>query len=186
MADEQPQMKPADWTTPHAKQWESWLAPYRGKAGVRGLEIGVCSGLTSEWLCRNILTGAGSGLDCVDHWRQYEAEEAAFDARTAGLPVRKFKGYSDAILPRIKADGNRYSLIYVDGSHHAETVLFDLVLGWSMLCRGGVLFADDYTLTRRVLRLPPRVAIDAFLACVADSMAGYEISRCGQVAVWKR
>lgn len=181
------QMKPVDWTTSHAKQWESWLQDYRGKPGVKALEIGVCAGLTSEWLCRNILTGAGSQLDCVDHWNQYAAEEAVFDERTAGLPVRKHKGYSDAVLPRLKADGNRYSIIYVDGSHHAETVLFDLVLSWSMLCRGGVVFADDYTLTRRVLRLPPRVAIDGWLACIFDSMMGYEFSpNSQQVAVWKR
>jgi len=181
-----PQLIPSDWTSRHAPTWKRWLADFVGRDGVRALEIGVCAGLTSEWLCRNVLTGKNCSLDCVDHWQQYEAEEAQFDERVKGYPVRKLKGNSDAILPRLKIEGNRYSVIYVDGGHHGENVLYDLVLGWSMVCKGGILFADDYAMTARHLRIPPKTAIDGWLACIADSMQGYELSPCGQAAAWKR
>jgi len=180
------QLKSQDWTSGHVPTWKRWLAKFVGRDGIRALEIGVCAGLTSEWICRNVLTGKKCSLDCIDHWKQYAAEEVQFDTRTNGLPVRKLKGYSDLILPRLKVDGNRYSIIYVDGCHHGENTLYDLVLGWSMLCKGGILFADDYAMTARHLRIPPKPAIDGWLTCIADSMQGYEISRTGQVAAWKR
>lgn len=181
------QLKSGDWTTAHVPTWQRWLSDYAGRDGILALEVGVCAGQTSEWLCQHVLTAKGCTLDCVDHWRQYIDGEKAFDARAERLPqIRKFKGYSDAILPQLKTEGNRYSVIYVDGCHHAEAVLFDLVLSWSMLCKGGILFADDYELSRRNIRLPPRLAIDGWLACIGDSMTGYEISKCGQVAAWKR
>lgn len=174
-----------DWTTPHIPTWNRWLADRKGRGGVKALEIGVCAGGSSEWLLKNILTGEGSSLDCIDHWNEYVDEEAIFDARVAGLPCRKCKGYSEHVLPRLKVEGCRYSVIYVDGSHHAEHVLYDLCLCWSMLCLGGILIADDYTLTGRAMRLPPKPAIDGWLSCIGDSMQGYEISG-GQIAVWKR
>ena len=180
-----PAVPSGDWTTPHIPTWKRWLADRIGREGVHALEVGVCAGNTSEWLCRNVLTGKDSTLDCVDHWEQYVEEESVFDVRMKDMPARKCKGYSEHVLPRLKTEGCRYSVIYVDGSHHAENVLFDLVMCWSMLCRGGILFADDYVLTGRHLRLPPKLAIDGWLACIADNMQGYEISRCGQVAAWK-
>jgi len=54
-----------------------------------------------------------------------------------------------------------------------------------MLCKGGILIADDYRLTGRNLRLPPQVAIDGWLPTVMDSATGFE-KTANQVAVWKR
>lgn len=175
-----------DWTTPHLPSWRSWYGPFTGKPNARGLEIGCAAGLTSEWLCRNILTGEGAGLDCVDAWRNNALDEAAFDERIRRLPIEKIKEQSIDALPRLRVEGRRYDFVYVDGSHHGENVLFDLVLGWSMLTPGGVIVADDYHWTNRRCRIPVRVAVDGWLACVFDSMRGYEHSRSDQIAVWRR
>lgn len=179
-------LTPKDWTTRHVATWCKWLRPLVGRCNVRALEIGCCAGQSSEWFCREILTGPGASLDCIDAWLRYPTAEAEFDARTVGFPIAKHKGTSTMVLAELLAAGARYDLIYVDGSHHAEQLLYDLSVSWAMLRRGGILIADDYRHTSRRLRLPPRVAIDAWLACVVDSLAGYEISRHGQMATWKR
>lgn len=174
-----------DWTTRYVKSWGYWYAYLAGKPGIHGLEIGSAVGRTSEWLARNVLTGDGARLDCVDPWAKIPTDEEQFDLRTIGLPIRKLKGRSDELLPKLKSGGAEYHLVYVDGSHYAQVVLFDLVLAWSMLVPGGILVADDYRHTSRKYRWPPGVAVDAWMACSMDSIAGYEISKLGQMAVWK-
>lgn len=178
-----------DWTTKYERDWHRWLDYLKGKPGIRALEVGCHEGRSACWFCENILTGADCRLDCVDLWASqlagYVGAEGRFDSNVAGLAVRKLKGDSVGELAKLLTAGNRYVFAYVDGCHHAEVALGDLALAWKMLCKGGLLIADDYRLTGRGLRLPPRVAIDGWLPTVMDSMDGFE-QTANQVAVWKR
>lgn len=173
-----------DWTSPHTKNWEDWLKPCVGKDNIIALEVGCHEGRSSRWFCEHILTGKGCRLDCIDAWASYQGAEERFDSNTAGLPIRKIKECSEVGLSKMRLEGNRYSFAYVDGCHIAEKALFDLAFAWTMVCRTGVLIADDYDLFYRRLRYPPRLAIDAWLSCVHESRDGYEF-RGGQLAVWK-
>jgi Methyltransferase domain len=66
------------------------------------------------------------------------------------------------------AAGERFDLVFVDGSHHGLDVLVDAALSWQLLRDGGFLVFDDYVwreLGEDAL-LRPGVAIDAFLTLV--------------------
>jgi len=175
-----------DWTTPYTATWAEWLKDWAGKPNLKALEVGCHEGRSSRWFCEHVLTGANCRLDCVDSWsvKKYAGAEDRFDRNTTGLPIRKIKEPSQTALPRLILDGNRYVFVYVDGSHIAEHCLFDLIVAWQMVCHTGVLIADDYGLTSRTLRYPPKLAIDGLLACLNESRAGH-IIRGNQVAVWK-
>lgn len=173
-----------DFTTRHVKTWEKWLKEWVGKPNLRMLEIGAALGGSSQWFLRNVLTGQGCQYDVVDHWKYQEEIHKQFRKNVPEANV--FLGRSQDVLPRLCSDGFRYDVIYVDGCHQSEVVILDLVLSWQMLKSGGILIADDYGYSRRGNNAPPRVAIEGFLPCVRDSMNGYQISKTGQVAIWKK
>jgi len=90
------------------------------------------------------------------------------------------------VLPRLATDGERFDLIYLDGSHFGLDVLVDAAVSWQLLENGGFLVFDDYLWAELgddpLLR--PRPAIDAFLAFVEGK---YELLFAHeQVAVRKR
>jgi hypothetical protein len=100
--------------------------------------------------------------------------------------VRKLVGPSSVMLPRLDADGERFDLIYLDGSHFGLDVLVDAAVSWQLLENDGFLVFDDYLWAELgddpLLR--PRPAIDAFLAFVEGK---YELLFAHeQVAVRKR
>jgi len=65
-----------------------------------------------------------------------------------------------------------YDVIYVDGSHRAEDVLFDAVAYFSLLKKGGLMVFDDYEWQEIGMHGldTPRPAIDSFLAIYANSI----------------
>lgn len=72
--------------------------------------------------------------------------EKRFDANTNAFQpyISKLKGYSKDLLPGLQASGQLYDLIYVDGSHEYENVLFDAHGVWPLLKAGGIIIFDDY------------------------------------------
>lgn len=173
-----------DWTTRYVKTWTRWLQEFAGKPNIKALEVGCHEGRSSLWFCENILTGDRCRLDCVDAWVMRPETEPRFDQNTAGLPINKIKSLSVVALPKLLLENRRYSFAYVDGNHNSEFVLFDLIVAWQMIRSGGILIADDYTLTTSKLKYPPKLAIESLIACLHDSRAGHEIVG-NQVAFWK-
>ena len=55
-----------DWFSQHIPIWTRLLHEFKGKAGLRVLEIGTFEGRSTCWLLENIVTGEGAHIDCID------------------------------------------------------------------------------------------------------------------------
>ncbi len=149
-----------NWFDHNVPHWERWLAPLRGRPGLRALEIGSFEGRSTVWLCENVLTAADASIDCVDLFRLdpvFGDYHARFRQNTASWSerIREFPGPSYDAIKRL--DGP-YDLVYVDGWHSAFGALADGVMAWPMLRVGGVIIFDDYLWVPPKLGAPPRLA----------------------------
>jgi predicted O-methyltransferase YrrM len=77
--------------------------------------------------------------------------------KAAGVEARVLRGSSIVHVPRLIEAGEKFDLIYVDGSHAGLDVMSDATLCWRLLEPDGLMIFDDY--------LMPEVgrAIDAFV-----------------------
>jgi predicted O-methyltransferase YrrM len=129
--------------------------------------------------CVDVWGGAFDGYDC-------EGAEAKFDRNVAGR-AEKVKSRSFDFLVRALAEHRRFDGVYVDGDHEAKFAIEDIVLSWRLLTIGGVMVIDDYEWPmpegKRHL-LPPRPAVDAFLAMYGSRLE--VLHKAWQVIVCKR
>jgi SAM-dependent methyltransferase len=185
-----PHIAPAfstDWLTPHLPIWEEHLSPYRGRPGLRFLEIGTFEGRATCWLLENVLTDPSSRLFAIDpfkpfyltHWKHgfpgkagypppvtirfEERFDANMEEADAGERLVKMKGASAELLRTLPLAS--FDFAFVDGSHAPADVLRDAVEAWDLLKEGGILAFDDYLLHSFTEPYrSPRMAIDAFMA----------------------
>ena len=164
-----------DWFSQHIPIWTRLLHEFKGKAGLRILEIGTFEGRSTCWLLENIVTGEGAHIDCIDTFEGAEDMVAlkldmskmrdVFESNIAPWRdrVTVYAGESAAVLRGLSGP---FDLVYVDGSHRAPDVLADAVLSWPLLKVGGIMLFDDY-LWQQDPRPEhcPRLGIDSFLRC---------------------
>jgi len=129
------------------------FAASRGDKPIRYLEIGAYEGQNLAylgWLMPNRLD-----VTVIDPWfndtynpdEHYHGVEARFHRNMARTPFRSltaFKSLSSAELPKMQGAGQRFDLIYVDGSHAALDVMLDMCFCASLLTVGGMMTLDDY------------------------------------------
>lgn len=182
----------ADWFTHNLPVLERVLAPLVGREA-HALEIGVFEGRSTVWLMDRVLTHPGATLTWVDTFGgsaehtglDLTGLEARFRANTArfGARVSGHVGRSRDVLRAMA--GERFDLVYVDGSHDAADVLADAVLAWPLLRPGGLMGFDDYAWgAYSEPERCPALAVDAFLACHRGAYE--EVHRGYQVWVRKR
>jgi hypothetical protein len=120
---------------------------------IRYLEIGAYEGRNiafMDWLLPERLA-----ITAVDPWfddllnpdPQYHGIEARFRQNvqlTKVAALRTLKGFSCVELPKLLAAGERFDLVYVDGSHTAVDVLIDLCFCANLVEVGGMMILDDY------------------------------------------
>lgn len=157
----------------------------------RLLEVGSFEGASACYLVDHLASAAPIELHCVDTWAggvehqadgqaraDMESVEARFRHNVAAavgraahpVDLKVHKGYSDAVLARLLAEGRRghFDFVYIDGSHQAPDVLADAVLGFRLLRVGGLMAFDDYLWSEDLpygkdpLRCP-KPAVDAFV-----------------------
>lgn len=178
------------------KVWEQHLSRFAHQRDLEFLEIGSFEGGSACWLLKNILTGEGSRLTCIDtfdfagqgsYYLQDEGSESMsiedrFNFNIAqtgsGHKVIKLIGSSQEVLRGLPF--STYDFIYIDGSHKAVNVLEDAVLAWPLLKKGGLLTFDDYEWEGDEDPLNrPGIAINAFLNIFETHYAivhkGYQI-----------
>jgi SAM-dependent methyltransferase len=132
------------------------LTAFAAKSGgdtIRYLEIGAFEGRNLAFL--DWLLPGRLDVVAIDPWfndafnpdASYHAIEARFHrnmklTRFKGLETRR--SFSGSELPLLRAAGDHFDLIYVDGSHAALEVLIDLSYCASLLTPGGMMILDDY------------------------------------------
>ena len=182
-----------DWFSMRTDPWREHVVP-RLPRPFRWLEIGSHEGRSACWMLDEVMQ-PGDAITCVDAWPasgddvqvpSYLDSEARFDRNLAGR-AEKVKSRSFDFLVRALAEHRRFDGVYVDGDHEAKFAIEDIVLSWRLLTIGGVMVIDDYEWPmpegKRHL-LPPRPAVDAFLAMYGSRLE--VLHKAWQVIVCKR
>jgi predicted O-methyltransferase YrrM len=169
-----------NWFTTKIPVWEKSLAPFKGKPGVKYLEVGLYEGRSALWMLENVLTDPTSHLTGIDIF-DGELKDRFFDnLRRCGAEGRAtvLIGFSQVEMRRLPLES--FDIIYIDGSHATADVLEDAVLSYRLLRPGGVLIFDDYVwsgalytgpLTRDETSDFPKAAIDRFVQCFEGRMS---------------
>ena len=186
----------SDWASGNIPYWVDHLGPHRGEIR-RVLEVGTWEGRSAVFFLDffpeatvTCVDTFGGGID--NHGNPTERVEipfieSRFDANVAAFGDRaiKIKSRSLPALDRLAASGERYDLIYVDGSHERDDVMIDSLLCWRLLRPGGFMIFDDYRWSPdKPAAERPAPAIDAFLDWYADDLV--ELHRRYQVIVRRK
>lgn len=152
------------------------------------LEIGVFEGLTSNFICDNILSENGK-LICVDpltdsylntdlnekdvknnqtiykyfnsqYGRFIENTKNQFEKQKIEL-IRELSSVAFPIL--LEKYKNSFDLIYIDGDHRASAVYIDAVNSYSLCKPKGHIIFDDYSWGKMYNDEATSVGIDKFL-----------------------
>lgn len=142
-----------NWFEHNIPHWQRWLGDFRGRSGLRALEIGSFEGRSTLWLCENILTADDCRIDCVDLFAPdpvYGDYHARFRRNTAAHAHKIVEHAGDSFNALRKVEG-AFDIIYIDGWHSAFGAMADGVMSWPLLKVGGVMIFDDY------LWVPPKL-----------------------------
>lgn len=170
-----------------AAVWREILARWKP---VKVLEIGAFEGQASCFLIETIGEYADPLIHCIDTWQGGE-EHAHIDmnvieshfhhnVRLANTKIGNrasitiYKGPSEYWLVNLLANGaaNSFDLIYIDGSHQAPDVLFDIVLSYRLCKIGGLMICDDYLWRMEgTLLHEPKISLDAFTNIYRDKIS---------------
>ena len=150
------------------------FAKRRDDDTIRYLEIGAYEGRNLAFL--DWLAPGRLDVTVIDPWfdedfnpdENYRAIESRFHrnmARTRFKAIACKRSVSGVELPLMRAAGDEFDLIYVDGSHAALEVMIDLCFCASLLSLGGMMILDDYWHDISDIGGPGvKQAVDQFLA----------------------
>ncbi len=169
-----------DWFSGNISLWSHCLREFKDRP-VNALEIGSFQGRSSRWLFENILTHPDARLTCVDTFEGSEEHYAVPGLLTnlRGLFDHNLKPYEEKLTVLVgssqsilRTHSDSYDFAYVDGDHHAPSVLEDAMNAFRLLKYGGILIFDDYLWTGGGPdpTQNPKLAIDAFLAVNAKRL----------------
>jgi predicted O-methyltransferase YrrM len=174
------------WFHVAEKNFETLLAPLKGKPNLKFIQVGVFTGDATVWLMDNILTDKTSTLLDIDTWEgsdedahrslNFEDIHAFYRERTKDYHnLKSVKISSGEYLPLMEQDS--YDFIYIDGDHTEAGVRKDIINTWHLLKHGAILAFDDYLWQGSADC--PKVAIDWFLHEYQDSVTvlenGYQV-----------
>lgn len=130
------------------------------------LEIGAFEGLTTKYICENLLNEGGRVVvvdPLEDHYVPGDTEHPYFKGQyprfkrnTRGLPVELNRGLSQDELPKLNA--LRFDLVFIDGNHYAPHPYIDACWAFAITKPQGYILFDDYT-----WRPETTASIDKFL-----------------------
>lgn len=149
-----------DWFSEHIPTWERLVLPrLKGIEHPRYLEIGVHEGRSICWMLDNVPNIKADAIDPLD----LDSQESAYRENVQNRAFL-YRDKSRNVLHTMQ--DLRYDVIYIDGSHWSKDVIFDTVMCWPILTKGGVMIWDDYGwLVEDDPIKGPKHAIDAFLTC---------------------
>lgn len=165
--------------------WGRVLAPFRGRADLRYLEVGVFEGKSVVWMLENILTDPSASVTAVDIFPGELKATFLRNMELAGRTdaVTAIEGLSSEELRKLPL--RSYDIVYIDGSHTADDVLADAVLAWGLLETGGVMIFDDFLWVGRgggkllPEELRPALGVSSFIAAYRNEIEvlenGYQV-----------
>ncbi len=148
------------------------------------LEIGCFEGLTTRYICDNLLNPGGRVI-CIDpledQYTESEPMEDIFKGQyerfirnTRGYPVELIRSYSYKVFEEPFRQ-YRFDFIYIDGDHSKDAVYFDGLNTWFVCSVGGIILFDDY----KGYRDETTEGINDFLKVVAGKyevlVSGYQL-----------
>ncbi len=162
----------------------------------RYLEIGAFEGNSSAFV--HELLGGEVRITVIDPYADYSEladrtmsdAYAAFQSNMKAIgaldKVRILKGRSIDHLPKLVDAGERFDLIFIDGSHENIDVMVDAALSWRLLDRGGLMIFDDYWYRRPDLgrSFRPKLAVDAFVGAMSHEVEVVDVA--GQAFIRRR
>jgi FkbM family methyltransferase len=155
-----------------AEYTQDWNSEFKKNTkGIKvdtALEIGCFEGLTTNYICDNLLNPGGR-IICIDPLTDeylpghkdnamFVGQYERFMRNTAGRPVELIREKSREAHRKVK--DYRFGLIYIDGDHSEDGVFTDGVLYWNQLREDGTgyMLFDDYGQSEETKR-----GIDRFL-----------------------
>tara|TARA_B100000035_G_scaffold235371_1_gene203623 strand:- start:4956 stop:5627 length:672 start_codon:yes stop_codon:yes gene_type:complete len=145
------------------------------------LEIGSFEGQSACYFSKKITNGE---IHCLDTWKgdedlrekkmDFNIIERNFDKNiklaneiNPSVNFLKYKNESYKQLSKFIAQGkeNFFDLIYIDGAHDSQNVLFDAVTSFKLVKEGGIIVFDDYLWENKDKNIinSPKFAIDSFV-----------------------
>lgn len=166
-----------DWTTMHFPSWEK-LVP-NPKDVKNFLEIGNFEGRSTLWWASYLENAELVSIDQSFNLEQRQRllYNVSLHPRANMIDLRF--GRSEFELSRIGPES--VDVIYVDGSHEAQTVLMDALSCYKILKPGGVMIFDDYEMSDTLYDphcVSMKTALDAFLEVTKAKIIykGYQLS----------
>lgn len=165
--------------------WSRVLGPFKGRADLGYLEVGVFEGKSVVWMLENILTDPSSHVTAVDIFPGELKSTFLRNVELAGRTeaATAIEGLSSVELRKLPLQD--YDIIYIDGSHTADDVLADAVLAWGLLKPGGVMIFDDFLWVGRgggkllPEELRPALGVSSFIAAYRNEIEvlenGYQV-----------
>jgi predicted O-methyltransferase YrrM len=165
-----------DWASGNFTLWRRALSPLREEP-MRILEIGSWEGRSAIFFLNFF---PRSTMVCIDTFGGNPEESKVYDTLAELLPgveqrfdrnlapfgdrVEKIKSRSGPALDALRADGRRFDLTYIDGSHWRDDVMADSRGVWELLSARGIMIWDDYGWAPAFPpEARPQPAIDEFL-----------------------
>jgi predicted O-methyltransferase YrrM len=177
-----------DWFSDNIPVWEQVLSKYKDAKNLQFLEIGCFEGKCTVWLLENILTNRSSKITCIDTF-EGSIEHHANDKYKTFLPTlydtfcHNMSYFADQVTIKqgksqdvLKGLNDKYDFIYIDGDHHASSVIEDAVLSFGLLKNGGIMIFDDYLWgvelanPNKINLNIPKNAIDSFLHLYSNKL----------------
>ena len=127
------------------------LAKYFNSKGFKvGAEIGVCDGRYSEILCQKI---KGLKLYCIDLWNKYEDNWGSkeYHNKAYNEAKEKLSKYNTEIIRKKSIEAsfeipdNSLDFVFIDGDHHFDFVMTDIIIWSRKVRKGGIVALHDFT-----------------------------------------
>lgn len=124
------------------KEQMKWLTEVAAKVpGKEALDLGFGSGFSAVAMAQGGCSVTSINNEAAAVPRRTEAEQRY--ERLCGHPPAIIEAPTDSALPRLRDEGRKFGLIFVDAGHRVDDVFIDVHYAKDLCRSGGILALDD-------------------------------------------